>query len=816
MAVTVEQLAVGLRLSADGTGLSAGRTAILTRLLGVGQAHVELLIPTAPDAIKDEVIVRLAAYLYDAPVGRRDAFAHAWINSGAGALASRWKQQAASGEHDASTTITGGLTLAQVQSLIATHRGITDAHHDPAEGMGGPGEDQTARDAAATAQAAADGAQAAADGAQGEIDTHEGTPHNTDLDARQTASENTDALAAHIAEHPDGSGVGITAAGIVALTEGDPHSNVEIPGTIGGLLRKFNLGRIIALAGSSVGLGPRLAPTPTAAKSGEVVVVNEDGDGHTTEAIGRVPLPVNGRIIIGAGPIWVTGRLPERTDSYPHVATLPAATADSPDLVFLEHDYTEGLRSNAVLRIGTTANFVGYNDSRLGPGVGSINKNGPVVRIRVEATGNTITRWDSLYFFEESTAYEFDRVTIGANDYSLGEPFTEQGLWVRRFLTEPSGLQVGSDIGFNLRRTVGGTYYWTDGTGRLLGSGLYQKEETLPGVYIYDRLTTVRRVHEQGVGAPTTLPTLAGETYIDQLGREYVGLLQFDEVTQEATGSDTPLVFPQYVREPSTLVELLAEAGAGGFYWPRELGSHNFVQFTGPAPPPDRTRTWDEVWANILTHHVQGSANYNAALAHRAGLFIGGFSSFRAALEEASLIVSQADFDNGQRIYYGLTVGGQAGVRRLTAYQQAGVTRVNRSHWVGPQATVEEVEEIVEDHIAAIPASGGGFPSTRTQIFNENVTDTVDNSHVLSEALLPNAPYEMRIGSSTRFLFLTGPDGDNVGLSVPFPAGGLTPMPTETPHVDMTIRAGATFVNGFKHDGVGSIGTITVVINKLT
>ena len=96
MAVTVEDLAIALRLSVDGTDLEAGQTAILTRLLGVGESHIALLISSAPDAIKDESIIRLATYLYDQPVGRRDAYANAWVNSGAGALASRFKQQAAS------------------------------------------------------------------------------------------------------------------------------------------------------------------------------------------------------------------------------------------------------------------------------------------------------------------------------------------------------------------------------------------------------------------------------------------------------------------------------------------------------------------------------------------------------------------------------------------------------------------------------------------------------------------------------------------------------------------------------------------------
>ena len=93
MALTVAELAIELRLSTDGTGVSDAQTAILTRLLGVGEAHVDLLIPMAPEAIQEQCVIRLAGYLYDQPIGRRDAYANAWVNSGAGALASRWQRR---------------------------------------------------------------------------------------------------------------------------------------------------------------------------------------------------------------------------------------------------------------------------------------------------------------------------------------------------------------------------------------------------------------------------------------------------------------------------------------------------------------------------------------------------------------------------------------------------------------------------------------------------------------------------------------------------------------------------------------------------
>ena len=72
----------------------------------------------------------------------------------------------------------------------------------------------------------------------------------------------------------------------------------------------------------------------------------------------------------GQGVIWNNGRyepgrLTAPGDSFPHVGQLPTATATSPELVYLEHAYTEGIRQDGILRIGTDGNFAGYIDSRL-------------------------------------------------------------------------------------------------------------------------------------------------------------------------------------------------------------------------------------------------------------------------------------------------------------------------------------------------------------------------------------------------------------------------------------------------------------------
>ncbi len=138
MALTVQDFAVALNLSEDGSDLSDIQTSNLQRLLGVGEAFVTLLIPNAPEAVQETVILRLGGYLHDTGVGRRDGWANAWVNSGAGNLASRWQTQSVPGSSlvvPAGVPNTGGLDEAQVQALIAAslaaHGLVSDAHHVP-------------------------------------------------------------------------------------------------------------------------------------------------------------------------------------------------------------------------------------------------------------------------------------------------------------------------------------------------------------------------------------------------------------------------------------------------------------------------------------------------------------------------------------------------------------------------------------------------------------------------------------------------------------------------------------------------------------
>ena len=99
MALTVPQLATAVR-----AGDSAAETEILTRLLAVGQAEVARYAGNAPEEVRDEAVVRLAAYLYDQPnAGRNANYASAFRNSGAASLLAQWRIHRAGNVAEAAT-----------------------------------------------------------------------------------------------------------------------------------------------------------------------------------------------------------------------------------------------------------------------------------------------------------------------------------------------------------------------------------------------------------------------------------------------------------------------------------------------------------------------------------------------------------------------------------------------------------------------------------------------------------------------------------------------------------------------------------------
>ena len=192
--ITIAELVAALRLSDSPEELAEA-----TRLLAYATEAVTQHVPTAPDAVHDESVRRLAGYLYDQPeASRGDAYSNAMRNSGASRMLLPYRIHRA-GYSDAveaaqAAVGTTGNPVTDVSvtgsELVVTFAdGSSETHTLPAGGGMG-GVDQTARDGATNAQNAADAAQ-------GEIDAHETSEHNTDSTARGAAAQTQTELDTH-------------------------------------------------------------------------------------------------------------------------------------------------------------------------------------------------------------------------------------------------------------------------------------------------------------------------------------------------------------------------------------------------------------------------------------------------------------------------------------------------------------------------------------------------------------------------------------------------------------------------------------------
>ena len=87
MALTVAQLAAYLGLESR----DSSQTEELQRLLDAATEIIEFEAPDAPTSIKELGVQRFAAYQHDQPFAARgQSFVNAFVNSGAGAVVSRW------------------------------------------------------------------------------------------------------------------------------------------------------------------------------------------------------------------------------------------------------------------------------------------------------------------------------------------------------------------------------------------------------------------------------------------------------------------------------------------------------------------------------------------------------------------------------------------------------------------------------------------------------------------------------------------------------------------------------------------------------
>ena len=318
-----------------------------------------------------------------------------------------------------------------------------------------------------------------------------------------------------------GAGGGLTAAAIQALEPGAINSNTEIPSVHDGDLGKISIDGVHAYMASSVGLGPRINPGPSLATAGQVPAVNAAGDAYELIEGGGgmdgapVPYPTeDGELLIGQGGQWLAQFRP---DQFLHVTELPPAVEGGAEFIYLDHTYAlGGRRVDADIRFSRVGTFTGYSDPRLGTPAGTLNAPGPITRILMVADNTgLITRYNLVEFIDKESADRYDEIALGPDGnvplYPLGEPFQHGHVWQRRFVhTEPIGSRLDTQYKVNLGREVDATFFYNDQTGVLYRNGFYELIEVVAGEWIYDAISSLRRVHTSGIGQPVTPPIRTG------------------------------------------------------------------------------------------------------------------------------------------------------------------------------------------------------------------------------------------------------------------------------------------------------------------
>ena len=383
---------------------------------------------------------------------------------------------------------------------------------------------------------------------------------------------------------------------------------------------------------------------------------------------------------------------------------MPAVTDDSPDLVYLSHGHSVGVRADAVISVGfSPAGVAGYASGEISGILGSINTPSPLAE--VFGLGNAADYLlESVYWLNEADFEEFDNVWLNNISYVLGDISVVPGggAFLRRIMDYPTGLAT-ANVNINFERTDE-SFYFNDGGTEVAEIGLYQKTDNGQGVIIYDRVPTESVRHRDQIGPPLVAPNKGGLLDTDDLGRIWSAAGQVFRVLTPPTGDSEVMSLadlgPQYVPDPAGYADLQDRGGVGAWYI--ENFGHNLVQIQGPSISDlVLVLTWIDVWV----WNVANITGYNTStfLFNRdETTFLGSYSSEQDALDELQFVLGGNPFPDlatHQYVYNvnGVTPMGHSKVRRITAFSPGQVQRRDDFHWVGPHATVAYVDEEMID-----------------------------------------------------------------------------------------------------------------------
>lgn len=452
----------------------------------------------------------------------------------------------------------------------------------------------------------------------------------------------------------------------------------------------------LAIAISDVRASTDLSDFPNTLTAGDYLKVNPGGTGF-----GLVDEPAN-------------------TNTIPHVGQLPAATATSPDLIYLTHDYEEGPRDDATVTVGFHGiNEAGYSDGTIVlDDYGAISDASPLALIGGRGTSASYSL-TGMGSHNEGWIAEFDSVIIEDNACSLGDVTQDLGARWRpfEFCTTAQNL-VSATVDINFKRDDG-TYYFTGGS-VIDEAGLYEK---VGSPLAYHDLAPIEDSHRLGQGTAACgendPPTAAAQVCIDDRGRAYFSLPRTSIVSTDPAITFGATSNPNF--EPGISVTDLETSGQNAefTYIP---DTQIFYQRQGTVV---RAVTWTEAWQYVVS--VTDTPTNRAFL---TSVFMGVFVTHGEAAFDRD------GYTDGSVDYYYMLDGFNT-LLEVETFTASTRTTINEGFaWRGPVVISSQVLDILLDKVTINPTEAASETATKIE-FNGTVysiSGTTDHDIVLPDA----------------------------------------------------------------------------------
>ena len=372
--------------------------------------------------------------------------------------------------------------------------------------------------------------------------------------------------------------------------------------------------------------------------------------------------------------VWEQASSP-KDQGIPKVSRLPAVTSTSPFLVNLTHDYEVGARDDTTVTPAFSASFNGYSDGRLFQSTGTITKTSPLTYILLNGTASSFTI-DSIASPNEHFIDDFDSAAINGSDFNLGVKFIENGVFVKRITNSPT--VTAASFTFNLKRSDN-TFYFTTAETSTEIAGLYEKTDDG-----YEKLIFRGLNHVDGVSAPTTPPTAAAQSYIDDLGRMWVSGDTLVSTTVEPTITSS-LWENDFYHYNAALPSDLTDGQFTIAYNTHSLFQRQGEDFVAP--------TWENAWAYITTHVTNTAETRNI---RDNTVMLGAYSTFEDAAQ------ARDEHTDAGKTYFFIKRNSPPPhrIRQIDTFEEGTVVTTDHFFWRGYFLISEDVLSLIKVSVA--------------------------------------------------------------------------------------------------------------------